>query len=233
MQDKHDKLEKRMDDTIAEKVASKEAELNATYDERLRNYEDRERDLSKQVTLVKTQMRDLRTSNESTQAKLLDQGSRQDQEVGARLQERDLLTADLERANSRVAEVERRNEKLRAEIEGVRSGSESAEKVRSLENQVAELQSEASRLLRSLDFQKEEAAKRDEENQKRLAAVHASQSKAQGEVDGLRAKVRQLADYDEIKRELEIMKVSWVCRSARHLWLTECQISISSLRVAT
>lgn len=51
-----------------------------------------------------------------------------DQEVEARLQEMDLLTADLERANSRVAEVERRNEKLRAEIEAVRSGSESAEK---------------------------------------------------------------------------------------------------------
>jgi homeobox protein cut-like len=80
LQDKHDKLEKKMDETIAEKVASKEAELNATYDERLRNYEDRERELNKQVTLVKTQLRDLRTSNESTQAKLLDQGSRQGEE---------------------------------------------------------------------------------------------------------------------------------------------------------
>jgi len=44
----------------------------------------------------------------------------------ARLAEADLVTEDLERANSRVAEVERRNEKLRAEIEAVRSGSESA-----------------------------------------------------------------------------------------------------------
>ena len=49
-----------------------------------------------------------------------------DQETIARLAEADLVTQDLERANSRVAEVERRNEKLRAEIETVRSGSESA-----------------------------------------------------------------------------------------------------------
>lgn len=48
-----------------------------------------------------------------------------DQETIARLAEADLVTQDLERANSRVAEVERRNEKLRAEIEAVRSGSES------------------------------------------------------------------------------------------------------------
>ena len=77
IQDKHDKLEIKMEELLNERVASKEAELNATYDERLRNYEDRERDLQKQVTLVRTQLRDLRTSNESTQAKLLDQGSRQ------------------------------------------------------------------------------------------------------------------------------------------------------------
>lgn len=30
-----------MEEQITEKVAAKEAELNATYDERLRNYEDR------------------------------------------------------------------------------------------------------------------------------------------------------------------------------------------------
>lgn len=46
----------------------------------------------------------------------------------ARLAEADLVAADLERANSRVAEVERRNETLRAEIEAVRSGAESAER---------------------------------------------------------------------------------------------------------
>lgn len=77
LQDKNEKLEAKMDDMINEKVASKEAELHATYDERLRNYDDREKDLQKQVALVKGQLRDLRQSNESTQAKLLDHSSRQ------------------------------------------------------------------------------------------------------------------------------------------------------------
>lgn len=34
-------LEERMEDMISERVSQKENELNATYDERLRNYEDR------------------------------------------------------------------------------------------------------------------------------------------------------------------------------------------------
>lgn len=41
LQEKHEKLEAKIEEQIAEKVSAKEAELNATYDERLRNYEDR------------------------------------------------------------------------------------------------------------------------------------------------------------------------------------------------
>jgi len=59
---------------------------------------------------------------------LTQSGSLADQETVARLAEADLIAEDLERANARVAEVERRNEKLRAEIEAVRSGSESADR---------------------------------------------------------------------------------------------------------
>lgn len=130
-----------------------------------------------------------------------------DQEVEARLQEMDLLTADLERANSRVAEVERRNEKLRAEIELVRSGSESADKVKSLEMQISDLQSEAERLLRSLDLQKEEAERQKDQAAKREQDLSKSSEAAKAELDTLREKVKQYSDYDEVKRELEIMKV--------------------------
>ena len=83
-----------MEDMIQDKVAQKENELHATYDERLRNYEERyglcichslpshlhdfsEQDLQKQVSLAKNQLRDLRASNENNQAKLLDHSQRQ------------------------------------------------------------------------------------------------------------------------------------------------------------
>lgn len=85
----------------------------------------REHDLQRQVSLAKQQLRDLRTSNESNQAKLFDHSQRQssssgscslvtlttrvDQEVVDKLAEVDMIAADLERANSRVATVERQN----------------------------------------------------------------------------------------------------------------------------
>jgi len=110
------------------KLHQKESELNATYDERLRNSAEREADLQRQLTLAKTQLRDLRSSNESREARLIDQTQRQDGEVMGKLVEMDMMVADLERANSRVAAVERRNELLRAEIEAVRTGMGGDEK---------------------------------------------------------------------------------------------------------
>uniref|UniRef100_D8Q8Q9 Protein CASP n=2 Tax=Schizophyllum commune (strain H4-8 / FGSC 9210) TaxID=578458 RepID=D8Q8Q9_SCHCM len=199
-------LEAKMEDMIQDKVAQKENELHATYDERLRNYEEREQDLQKQVSLAKNQLRDLRASNENNQAKLLDHSQRQDQEVVAKLAEMDMIVADLERANSRVATVERRNEILRADIEALRSGADSSDRVKQLQSQISDLESEVERLTRSLDSYKTklEAAetqlrKKDEEYTKELARRTA-------EIDQIRHKLKQYADYDEIKRELEIMK---------------------------
>lgn len=88
----------------------------------------REKDLQKQVTSLRDQLKDLHTSNESTQAKLVNASQRQDQDTLAKLAEVDMVVSDLARANERVAAMERRNEMLRSEIESVRSGSEGVEK---------------------------------------------------------------------------------------------------------
>ncbi|EIN11891.1 hypothetical protein PUNSTDRAFT_99194 [Punctularia strigosozonata HHB-11173 SS5] len=199
-------LEQKMEDMVQEKIAQKQNELNATYDEKMRNYEQREQDLQRQLSLVKTQLRDLRASNESNQAKLLDHGQKQDQEVLTKLVELDMLVTDLEHANSRVATVERRNELLRAEIEAMRNGEERSEKVKDLEQQVSTTEKEVEQLQRLLEMQKE----RTENAEARLKAKTQDTEKALNEAiserDQLRSRLKQYSDYDEIKRELEIMK---------------------------
>ncbi|GAA5988242.1 hypothetical protein JCM10908_002127 [Rhodotorula pacifica] len=204
--DKVERLESRMDDMIQERVSAKEAALHATYDERLRNYDEREKDLQRQVTVARSQLRELRTTADTSQARLLDHSQRQDQETVARLAEADLIAADLERATARVAEVEGRNEKLRAEIEAVRSGSESAARVETLEAQVSDLQSEASRLIRSLESQKEQFDAERVDLSKKVEALEKEQVAKDGEIASFKDRMKQYQDYDELKRELEIMK---------------------------
>ncbi|CAK5281610.1 unnamed protein product [Mycena citricolor] len=201
---KVEQLEQKMEESILEKVAQKENELNATYDEKMRNYEEREQDLQRQVTLTKNQLRDLRTSNDSNQAKLIDHG--QHQEVVAKLAELDMIVADLERANSRVVTVERRNENLRAEIAAIRTGTAGSDRVKSLESQVADLEVETERLSRSLELQKQAAADAESDAQHKLVELSRDLQTKATDIDQLRLKLKQYGDYDEIKRELEIMK---------------------------
>ncbi|KII92832.1 hypothetical protein PLICRDRAFT_172872 [Plicaturopsis crispa FD-325 SS-3] len=203
---KAEQLEQKMEDLIQEKVAQKENELNATYDEKMRNYEEREQDLQRQVTLTKNQLQNLRTSNESNQAKLLDHSQRQDQEVVGKLAEVDMIVADLERANSRVATVERRNEMLRAEIEAMRSGSENADRVKGLEAQISDLESETEQLSRSLEAQKHATSEVEAAAARKTEEVLKEVQKKASEVEQLKLRLKQYSDYDEIKRELEIMK---------------------------
>ncbi|KAL5528564.1 hypothetical protein ACEPAF_7700 [Sanghuangporus sanghuang] len=203
---KAQQLEDRMEEMISEKVLQKENELHATYDEKLRNYEDREKDLVRQLSVAQSQLRDLRMSNESNQARLFDHSQRQDQETIAKLTELDMIVAELERANNRVASAERRNELLRAEIESVRSGSDTANRIAPLEQQIAELTSESDRLSRLLETQKIASAEIEVELRRSIDEKERELSTRDAEVANLKQQLRHYSDYDEIKRELDIMK---------------------------
>ncbi|CAE6518014.1 unnamed protein product [Rhizoctonia solani] len=201
-----DALEEKMESMIQTRVSQKEAELNATYDEKMRNYEDREQDLQRQLTLTRSQLKDLRASHDTSQAKLLDHSQRQDQEVDAKLAEMDMISADLERANSRVAAVERRNEILRAEIESLRTGSDSVQRTQALEAQLAESDAETQRLRVAFEDLKRSTSETVTSAEKKIAELEKEASTRAAEIDSLKTRVKQYGDYDEIKRELGIMK---------------------------
>ncbi|KAF7782308.1 hypothetical protein Agabi119p4_1684 [Agaricus bisporus var. burnettii] len=206
LESKVESLEFKMEDMIQEKVVQKTNELNATYDEKLRNYEEREQDLQRQLTLTRNQLKDLRMSNDTNQAKLIDHSQRQDQEVVAKLAELDMTVAELEAATSRVATVERRNEILRAQIEAMKSDNESSDHVRGLEAQISDLEAETGRLSRAFEQQRTSSAEIEAFANKKVEEFSRELQKKTLDVDQLKQKLRNFHDYDEIKRELEIMK---------------------------
>ncbi|KIM45231.1 hypothetical protein M413DRAFT_441914 [Hebeloma cylindrosporum] len=206
LETKVEQLDQKMETLIQEKVSQKANELTATYDEKLRNYEDREQDLQRQLSLTKNQLRDLRVSNENNQAKLFDHSQRQDQEVVAKLAEVDMIIADLDRANSRIVALEHRNEILRAEIETTRSGTETSDRVKSLESQITELENETETLSQSIEAQKCRTMEAEAAGRKRVDDLSKELQKKALEIEQLRTKLKHLGDYDEIKRELGIMK---------------------------
>jgi homeobox protein cut-like len=78
-----------------------------------------------------------------------------------------------------------------------------------LESQISDLQTEASRLIRLLDEQKDLADKERKEVGRKVDELTKEKTAKAKEVEDLKERVKQFADYDEVKRELEIMKVSF------------------------
>ena len=76
-----------------------------------------------------------------------------------------------------------------------------------LESQISDLQTEASRLIRSLDTQKDATDKERKELGRKVEDLTRERDAKLKEVDGYKERLKQYADYDEVKRELEIMKV--------------------------
>ena len=121
----------------------------------------------------------------------------------------DIVVADLERSNLRIAEVERRNGELRSEIAALQSGkgTSAEERANKLESNFHTLELEYDDLAHRLEQLQEEHKLEKEALDKRLKSLEKDVGRRQEEADGLKMKLRSLDDYDEIKRELEILKV--------------------------
>jgi homeobox protein cut-like len=132
-----------------------------------------------------------------------------DEGVVARLAELDIVVADLERSNLRIAEVERRNGELRTEIAALQSGrgTGAEDRANKLEMTVRNLELEYDTVAQKLERLQDERKSEHETNEKRLKVLEKEVSRRQDEADALKTKLRSLDDYDEIKRELEILKV--------------------------
>jgi homeobox protein cut-like len=132
-----------------------------------------------------------------------------DEGVVGRLAELDIVVADLERSNLRIAEVERRNGELRTEIAALQSGKGTAaeERANKLEANVRSLELEYDTVAQKLERMQEEMKVEKEAGQKRAKNLETDIARQQEEASALRTKLRSLDDYNEIKRELEILKV--------------------------
>jgi chromosome segregation ATPase len=76
-----------------------------------------------------------------------------------------------------------------------------------LESQLADAESECARLSRTLDQVKAERERIQVEATSRREEIERELGMIKNELEVAKSKIRLYADYDEIKRELEIMKV--------------------------
>lgn len=83
--------------------------MKAQYTNKIKSYKEREHDLQLQLNQALDQLTQLRATHDDTQAQLIGHNQKYDQEVVGKLAELDIIMMDLERANTRIIELENKN----------------------------------------------------------------------------------------------------------------------------
>ncbi|KAJ5294922.1 hypothetical protein N7508_009743 [Penicillium antarcticum] len=197
------KLEEHQESRAKEIEASWEAVLT----EKTNNWAAKEKSLEEKVENQERLIKELKASYEVSQR--LGEGESDDNDgsrSGATAAELELVSADLEKTSLRLADVEARNEQMRIELAQAASHSHSAAVSVEDDPEYLRLQSENSSLLRKLD-----AARFDKDSERhaweaKLLQSERNASKATVEKEELRSRLAKVADYDEIRRELEMIR---------------------------
>ncbi|KAJ6120808.1 hypothetical protein N7523_005088 [Penicillium sp. IBT 18751x] len=197
---------KKLEENQESRAKEIEASWEAVLMEKTNNWEAKERSLEEKVENQDRLIKELKASYEVSQ-RLGGDDDNEEARNGATAAELELISADLEKTGLRLADVETRNEQLRLELAQAVSHSHAAQPISVQDDpEYQRLQSENSSLLRKLD-----AARFDKDSTRhswegKLLQAERTAAKITAERDELRSRLDKCADYEDIRRELEMIK---------------------------
>ncbi|KAI9307376.1 CASP C terminal-domain-containing protein [Cunninghamella echinulata] len=189
----------------SEDLIQKENEMKAQYTNKIKSYKEREHDLQLQLNQALDQLTQLRATHDDTQAQLIGHNQKYDQEVVGKLAELDIIMMDLERANTRIVELENKNSDLKNEI---RSLNETQEDNSTFAKSDLHTQHELemNKLMKDVETYKDLLQKTEQRTSKKLKELTTEIKTLTEHSESLKTKIKDMEDYHEIKRELAIMK---------------------------
>ncbi|RMZ89014.1 hypothetical protein DV736_g3761, partial [Chaetothyriales sp. CBS 134916] len=189
-----------------EQLREVESKWTKVLEEKQSNWEAKETALEEKVENQDRLLKDLKASYEV--AERLNQSSEAASEgllSKAAAAELDMLTSEFEKTSTRLAEVEARNEQLRVELARATSQSTSGQDAEA-EAELLTLRSENSSLLRKIETSRFEKDADKREWEAKLRQADRLKAQLTAETDNLRTKVQNWSDYDELKRELDVLR---------------------------
>lgn len=190
------------------KIQDVEASWSAVLNEKQDNWASKEKSLEEKVENQDRLLKELKASYEVAQR--LGRGDDADADAdsgrGATAAELDIVSAELERTGHRLAEVEARNEQLRLQL--AQSASAPAQQV-AVEEEPAylRLRSENASLLRKLDNARYDKDSERTRLETETRSLERELKSLKAEREALREKVHKWGDYENVKQELEVLKV--------------------------
>ncbi|XP_054867935.1 cut-like homeobox 1b isoform X5 [Amphiprion ocellaris] len=204
----------------AENLAQeKQLQLHNDYAEKERKLQESQDSMSSRLEEAEHKAQSLQTALETTQAELFDLKTKYDEESTAKADEIEMVMTDLERANQRAEAAQREAESLREQLslsnqsqqlsspakadadtapEAASNSSLEAE-LRAKERETAQLVEDVQRLQASLTKLRETTSSQITQLEEQLSSKSAV-------LKELEEKLQKQADYEEVKKELSILK---------------------------
>ncbi|KAJ1947015.1 hypothetical protein GGF37_000747 [Kickxella alabastrina] len=208
-------LESSIEERVKEQAAQREREIREHNEDLVRHLKDREGDLQRQLSAANRTLVQLQSTYDSEEAERHSSASA-DRELIAKLAELDIMQSDLDHANARLADMQVQNAKLRSEMAtltgtdaaGISSsgGCGVAETLADYRRRVRELEDETKRLFDKLERAEAELSHQESKLESAVGAAERESAAKDDELRRLRAELSRRADYDEIHRDLDIMK---------------------------
>ena len=201
-------LLERSQNTQDSKLEEVEKSWKAVLSEKKDNWEAREQSLENRIENQERLLGELKANYEVSQR--LDEGEdrvKVSQAVATTAAELDLAHSELERANSRLVDVELRNEQLRQQLAEATSKVHHANKSEEHEGK-ERLRIDNMKLLRRVDDLQAERIREQRRQSRDLQETKAIIEKFQQEQEALRQKLKKREDYEIIQSELKALRVS-------------------------
>ena len=191
------------------KIKEVEESWSAVLKEKEDNWTSKERNFEEKVEGQEKLLRELKASYEVSQR--LEQSGEEPSKAesnDATSAELAVVSSELDRANSRLADIEARNEKLRVELAQAASQSRSSGRSAAVEDDPGylRLRTENQSLLRRLDSARYEKEAEKSGLESRLRTLERDTQALRSDRDAATAKLQRWSDYEEVKRELEMLR---------------------------
>lgn len=201
--------EQKSAELLSSKLHAKEEEFKALIDEKESNWAEKMKNFDEQTKDLKHTIEELRTSKEVTELQLNSQNKQifnNPSDTSTLLSELDIVARDAENAKKRAFELEKRNESLRREL----SISQNDVKLKELQEEctkkVSELEGENALLNANLRQARNNAESASTASASKAETLNREITQLTSEVKNLKIKIEATSDYDEIKRELILMR---------------------------
>ncbi|XP_068441999.1 cut-like homeobox 1b isoform X5 [Clinocottus analis] len=204
----------------AENLAQeKQLQLHNDYAEKERKLQESQDSMSSRLEEAEHKAQSLQTALETTQAELFDLKTKYDEESTAKADEVEMVMTDLERANQRAEAAQRETEALREQLSSgdrsqqpgspadtdteqqtdVASHSSLEAELRAKERETAQLVEDVQRLQASLTKLRETTSSQITQLEQQLSSKTVM-------LKELEEKLQKQVDYEEVKKELSILK---------------------------